>query len=46
MPKTVALELEWVLRGYYRFNRDQVGLVFDALLNLPILHAISICNRG
>ena len=46
MPKTVALELEWVLRGHYRFNRDQVGLVFDALLNLPILHAISICNRG
>jgi predicted nucleic-acid-binding protein len=37
MPKTVALELEWVLRGYYRFHRDQVGLVFDALLNLPTL---------
>ena len=37
MPKTVALELEWVLLGYYRFNRDQVGLVFDALLNLPTL---------
>lgn len=37
IPKTVALELEWVLRGYYRFNRDQVGLVFDALLNLPTL---------
>lgn len=37
MPNTVALELEWVLRGYYRFNRDQVGLVFDALLNLPTL---------
>jgi len=37
MPKTVALELEWVLRGYYRFSRDQVGLVFDALLNLQTL---------
>jgi predicted nucleic-acid-binding protein len=37
VPKTVALELEWVLRGYYRFSRDQVGLVFDALLNLPSL---------
>lgn len=37
LPKTVALELEWVLRGYYRFSREQVGLVFDALLNLPTL---------
>lgn len=33
----MALELEWVLRGYYRFSRDQVGLVFDALLNLQTL---------
>jgi predicted nucleic-acid-binding protein len=37
LPKTVALELEWVLRGYYRFSREQVGLVFDALLKLPTL---------
>jgi len=37
MHKTVAPELEWVLHGYYRFNRDQDGLVLDALLNLLTL---------
>lgn len=32
LPKTVALELEWVLRGYYGFAVDQVLQVFDRLL--------------
>ena len=32
LPKTVALELEWVLRGYYGFAVDQVLQVFDQLL--------------
>lgn len=32
LPKTVALELEWVLRGYYGFAAEQVLLVFDHLL--------------
>ncbi|MFO7630618.1 MAG: hypothetical protein R6W06_14125 [Prochlorococcaceae cyanobacterium] len=36
-PKTMALELEWVLWGYDRFNRQHVGLVFDTLLDLPSL---------
>lgn len=35
IPTTVALELEWVLRGYYRFSREQVSLVFEVLLQLP-----------
>ncbi|MFN9618154.1 MAG: type II toxin-antitoxin system VapC family toxin [Synechococcaceae cyanobacterium] len=32
LPKTVALELEWVLRGYYGFGVDQVLQVLDQLL--------------
>ena len=30
LPKTVALELEWVLRGYYGFAVDQVHLATSA----------------
>ena len=37
LPKTVALELEWVLRGYYGFAAEQVLLVFDHLLAHPAL---------
>lgn len=37
LPKTVALELEWVLRGYYGFAADQVAAVFSVLLGLPAL---------
>jgi predicted nucleic acid-binding protein len=33
----VALELEWVLRGYYGFAADQVAAVFSVLLGLPSL---------
>lgn len=33
--KTVFLELEWVLRGYYKFNGKEVGRVFSHLLSLP-----------
>ena len=33
LPKTVALELEWVLRGYYRFAVEAVLQVFEQLLN-------------
>jgi predicted nucleic-acid-binding protein len=39
LPKTVALELEWVLRGYYGFRAEQVLLVFDHLLVHPGLNA-------
>ena len=37
LPKTVALELEWVLRGYYGFAAPQVLAVFDLLLGHPTL---------
>ena len=33
--KTVILELEWVLRGYYNFSSDEVALVLQHLLTLP-----------
>ncbi len=32
LPKIVALELEWMLRGYYGFRVEQVLLVFEQLL--------------
>jgi predicted nucleic-acid-binding protein len=35
LPKTVALELEWVLWGYYGFTPVQVQAVFSVLLALP-----------
>ena len=35
LPKTVALELEWVLRGYYGFVAEQVLQVFEQLLQHP-----------
>jgi predicted nucleic-acid-binding protein len=39
LAKTVALELEWVLRGYYGFQVEQVLQVFDHLLAHPGLTA-------
>lgn len=33
--KSVVLELEWVLRGYYGFDRDEVMSVIGHLLSLP-----------
>ncbi len=32
--KTVLLEFEWVMRGYYGFSRDEIVPVFDHLLGL------------
>jgi predicted nucleic-acid-binding protein len=37
LPKTVALELEWVLRGYYGFGVEQVLQVLDQLLHYACL---------
>lgn len=37
LPKTVALELEWVLRGYYGFSAEQVWQVFEQLMHHPCL---------
>jgi len=33
--KTVILELEWVMRGYYRFEKTEIAAVFRHLLALP-----------
>ncbi|MFQ6537849.1 MULTISPECIES: type II toxin-antitoxin system VapC family toxin [Aphanothece] len=33
LPKSVALELEWLLRGYYGFPVQQVLQVFEQLLH-------------
>jgi len=33
--KTVMLELEWVMRGYYRFEPAEIVAVFNHLLTLP-----------
>ena len=38
LPKTVALDLEWVLRGYYGFAAPLVLAVFDLLLGHPTPH--------
>jgi predicted nucleic-acid-binding protein len=35
--KTALLELEWVLRGYYRFAPGEIGTVFAHLLSQPQL---------
>jgi predicted nucleic-acid-binding protein len=34
VSKTVLLELEWVMRGYYRLGPDRILLVFGHLLSL------------
>ena len=33
--KTVVLELEWVMRGYYGFSAQEIAVVFHHLLSLP-----------
>jgi predicted nucleic-acid-binding protein len=33
--KTVILEFEWVMRGYYQFTPVDIGAVFQHLLSLP-----------
>lgn len=35
VSKTVLLELEWVLRGYYKFAYPDIGKVFTHLLSMP-----------
>lgn len=37
VPKTVMLELEWVLRGFYDRSRDEILRVFDHLMALPMV---------
>lgn len=37
VSKTVLLELEWVMRGYYNFEAEQILSVFQHLLALPQL---------
>jgi predicted nucleic-acid-binding protein len=37
VPKTVLLELEWVLRGFYGQARNEILQVFDHLLALPMI---------
>ena len=55
VPVTVILELEWVLRAFYRFTNDRAMSVFQHLLGLPnvtveewprVLDAIQLCERG
>lgn len=33
--KTVLLEFEWVMRGFYQFSSSDIQLVFQHLLSLP-----------
>lgn len=35
LPRTVVLELEWVMRGLYGFEVESIGLAFEHLLGLP-----------
>ena len=55
VSKTVILELEWVMRGYYGFTQDEVLLVMQHLLAMPqvmiedratVEHAVSHCEAG
>ena len=32
---TVLIETEWVLRGFYKWNRARINEVISALLSLP-----------
>ena len=53
--KSVLLELEWVMRGYYEFTTAQIAGVMNHLLTLPqvtvedresIVQALSHCKAG
>lgn len=55
VSKTVLLELEWVMRGYYAFSTAQIAGAMKHLLALPqvtvedresIVHALSHCEAG
>jgi predicted nucleic-acid-binding protein len=43
ISKTVLLELEWLMRGYYRLALDDIRAVFEHVLALP---QASIEDRG
>ena len=36
--KTVLLEFEWVMRGYYHLNANQIAIVLHHLLSLAHIH--------
>jgi predicted nucleic-acid-binding protein len=53
--KTVLLELEWVMRGYYEFSSRETSQAMNHLLSLPhisiedresVVHALSHCDAG
>lgn len=53
--KTVVLELEWVMRGYYGFAAEEVAQVLHHLLDLPqvtvedreaVSQALARCEAG
>ena len=53
--KTVLLELEWVMRGYYEFSTAEIAGAMNHLLALPqitvedresIIQALSHCEAG
>ena len=53
--KTVLLEFEWVMRGYYKFSAAQIANVMHHLLSLPqvtiedrasVVQALSHCEAG
>jgi predicted nucleic-acid-binding protein len=55
VSKSVILELEWVMRGYYRFAPSDVAAVMQHLLGQPhitvedreaVERAVSNCNAG
>ena len=55
VPLTVTLELEWVLRAFYRFDAARVIQVVEHLLGLPnvnveessrVLAALDLLGRG
>ena len=55
VSKSVVLELEWVMRGYYRFAPSDVAVVMQHLLGQPhitvedreaVERAVSNCNAG
>ena len=55
VSKTVILELEWVMRGYYGFGQKEILSVLHHLLNLPhvtiedrstVEQALSQCEAG
>ena len=55
VSKSVVLELEWVMRGYYGFSQPEVAAVLGHLLGMPhitiedrdcVLQALSNCAAG